>query len=607
LYALRSADTFVSTNQFNTPNIFFMHKKIFTTLGFLLFLIEAQTQITFNTRLLPSGNFATRITNVQNLLNAYLDPTTSTNGSTIPLANRLKSTMTSNTKVLYKGFPESGTTTELLEAYVDQIFQSQRQTLMLSSKNSVKGQCSLINYDLCSNLKSFVCGTPSQINIFQRSVDSLSDFQLAKLVLYAIFIQDLTTARVSNVKVINVERKAKDYFTYDEVIQLARNMADLFEMAYNAQNQSAKESLCLDVENPGRMVPYYIYKATLQNDVSTIISGTEGKLGASKVDLKFTSPGIDFSIPLAKHKDTMSSLQLGGGINFKEAVTEILNRKPNYEGHLSLEYIKINNKVTKMKFDCREKEEMLLNMYSTYRNATKAGTDSIFLNATWRAKRIAFFTLFGNINAQRLNIIDDESSASKSKDIESHTKLNGTLSFNAHFYQYNNSERMLKYLGNKYAKAGIDLAYNNNVSIGDVTGIKVEEIEKDSTANVVLKEYVAYNKTDVIQSYFTINPHLDFYLMENSKHFGLHWRANYKMVFVNENNLKHYATYGIGFFGSVKNNLSKDGGIINFELLVSATNELNKNLNWTVLKSGFVPTLKMEFPFNQLKYKQDNY
>lgn len=428
-------------------------------------------------------------------------------------------------------------------------------------------------------------------------VQNLSSLALAKLILYTVIQKDNHPFGGNEVR-----RKA-----------LAWGIADVFNFNYNiipstpnsgsAQYGNAKSTsqqgwFFVDMEQYGKMVPYYIYLETKLKDVANIISGSEGKLRSSKVDLKFIAPGIDLSVPVSRIDTNVLSLQVGGGINFKEPITEIVNKKPNFDIKFNAELVYMNK--AHYGFKPCEKMDYLKLLYSSNYSNNQARRDSFMLNAPWNTKMISFWTGRAIGKWQRLNMID--SLGNMTDTASQHSSGAFTLSINYQFYHFvSPKNHFLAKGGNKYLKLGFDMSYNNAVANETATGVKVQSVDTtaDGKKNKVSNEQVAYNELDVIEKHFTFSPHFDYYVMENTRHFGVHFLSEVKMIHLGAGIWDNQLKLGIGLFGSVKNSLSTNGNVVNFELLFTAQNPIQTNIS-TYFKS-FVPALKLEFPFNQLK------
>lgn len=423
------------------------------------------------------------------------------------------------------------------------------------------------------------------ISFIDTTVNILSPFALSKLILYYSIRLDEHSNIYAGLK-------------YYQKVALAKSIADLYNTIYNHDHPGNEEWYDLDVEEKNKMVPYYIYLETKLNDVANIISGPEGKLRASKVDLKFIAPGVNLSFPVARIDTNKLFLQMGGGINFKEPVTEIINVKPNFDMKLNTEFVYVNK--AKYTFRASEKQEYLRQLYSKDFGTNKIRRDSLMLNAPWNTKRISFFTGLLLGKWQRLNMID--SSGNLTDSASQHSSGAFTLSLNYQFYHYvSPKNRLLRHGGNKYLKVGFDMSYNNAVANETVDGVKVQTVDTttDGEKNKVSDEQIAYNRLDVIDKNFTFSPHLDYYMMENSRHFGIHFLSALKFIHLGAGKYDNQLKLGIGLFGSVKNALSADGNVINFELLFTSQNPINTNI--TTYWKSFAPALKLEFPFNQIK------
>lgn len=431
--------------------------------------------------------------------------------------------------------------------------------------------------------KSYYRNESYRISFISNTADSLSPFALSKLILYYGILLDPGS--------IN---RGLDYYSRRA---LANNLADLYNTYYNYQNVGHEEWYEMALEQPFKLVTPRIFDSTIVRDVANIISGPEGKLKASKVDLKFIAPGISLSIPVLTISKKLS-IQAGGGIEFKEPVTEIVNKKPNFDMKLNTELVYMP--FTRFKFSSCRKKDYVRVLYSPGFRNNPARRDSLMMNAPWNSKNIIFFT--GNIVGkwQRLNMIDSNNNLTDTA--AQHSSGAIKLSVNLQYYHY--VSPFFKFLtkgGNKYLKLGFDMSYNNAVANETATGVKVQAVDTtaDGEKSKVSKEQIAYNELDVIDKHFTFSPHFDYYVMENTRHFGVHLLSEIKMIHLGAGTWDNQLKLGIGLFGSVKNSLSANGNVVNFELLFTSQNPIHTNIS-TYWKS-FVPVLKLEFPFNQLK------
>ncbi len=354
-----------------------------------------------------------------------------------------------------------------------------------------------------------------------------------------------------------------------------------------------------------KFVPQKIFDSTIIRDVSFLISGSEGKFNTSKIGVDLISPGLNLSLAIPNLKNPNNSIQFGLKLNLRDPISQISIGNPNFNGTINFQYDRIFKKISHFKFNYNTCVDCMLKSYGIAYDK-KNSIDSFYLNAPWNTKKLFWFSAKLDGTFKSYNVYDPIKSDTVLRAI--HGAFTGGFSFNFHHYVNKHYKGKPWACGNKYLKAGADFSYSNSIDNENLKGDVIQQIDSLSPGiEKITKQAVAYNKDDFYHHRFTFSPFLDFYLMDKSRHIGMHLLMKSNIEVDRKKVSDKSLLCGFGIFASINNDkIGKLAGsnvsAFNFEILLTTRNLLDKNVTTSKsFTSIFVPEIKFEIPFTLLE------
>lgn len=183
-----------------------------------------------------------------------------------------------------------------------------------------------------------------------------------------------------------------------------------------------------------------------------------------------------------------------------------------------------------------------------------------------------------------------------------------SIGINYNFYHFvttrylHDSRSYMAWGGNKYLRVGLKLLFTNAGEDGGNGPYKIAISDTLPGGLPYVSKNIYVFTPGVFARYIDLVPHMDFYIMENSRTVGLHLMTNYFYAMDNNITNGNRLNAGMGMLISVGNKFAKQinqlkGIPVNFEIMLTASNILHwhSDLKFT---DKFIPNLRVNLPLN---------